>query len=301
MGKSMAEVVSENAIRFIEGQKRLIRGQHERNLTRRVTNETTGFVHRLRDLKAKAIATPEGTDKKPQSATLIVAAKCTDGVMMAADRRMMRGMESSEEKKIYEFCKVAIAFAGLTGLKDKFLETVESVLYSTRAANLTEAIVGIEDTIAAISARYHPRFQIAGPGAEIEALAAGLQFLSRGEARLYHVFGNGYAEEVSFLCIGHGATYATSIAQGLYQKTLDMKAMAEIAVFLIGWVSNVDTAVGGIPDVVFVENEKGCSEMNKPEIHKIHEDTQTIAKLLPDLLKRAIKDPLLLVPNKANL
>jgi len=89
--------------------------------------------------------------------TLITAAKCKDGVVIVADRRTMRGTEYREEKKIYEFYKVIIAFAGLTGLKDKFLEMVEGVLRSTRAMNLSEAIVGVEDTMALISERYEKK------------------------------------------------------------------------------------------------------------------------------------------------
>ena len=71
----------------------------------------------------------------------------------------MRGTEYKEEKKICDFYDVIIAFAGLTGLKDKFLETVEKVLRSTRAVNLSEAITGVEDTMEIISQRYENRLE----------------------------------------------------------------------------------------------------------------------------------------------
>lgn len=234
--------------------------------------------------------------KDCEMSTLIVGAKCKNGVVIAADRRVMRGTEYSEEKKIYKFGKVVISFSGLTGLKDKFLGTVEQVLRSARALNLSEAIIGVEDTMAALSERYEKRL---GEGVRTTALLAGLENLYSGEAKLYHVLGNGYAEEIRFLCIGHGQNYATSIAQGLYQPNLSLEKMAEVAIFLIGWVENVDSSVGGIPDVVLVEKDKEIKEMEKEKIKKIYDNTKQIAKELPKTLFKAIQDPRILEPKKS--
>jgi len=130
------------------------------------------------------------------------------------------------------------------------------------------------------------------------ALLAGLEHLTSGEAKLYHVFGNGYAEKVDFLCIGHGAPYATSIAQGLYRPDLSMEKMAEIGIFLSSWVEEIDSSVGGVPDIVFVENNKGIRNMEKTKVKQIYDNAKEVARIWRELLPKAIQDPKILLPKK---
>jgi 20S proteasome alpha/beta subunit len=295
MDRDMTKVALDSTVSFIEQKRELERKKTERDLVKQVSKKTMDFIERIRKLEEGSSPTLRETVEKGKSSTLIVAAKCKNGVVMVADRRTMRGTEYKEEKKIYEFYKVIIAFAGLTGLKDKFLEIVEGVLSATRVVNLGEAIVGVEDTMALISDRYEKRL---GGEARIVALLAGLEHLTSGEAKLYHVFGNGYAEEVDFLCIGHGAPYATSLAQGLYRSDLSMERMAEIGIFLSCWVEKVDSSVGGIPDVVFVENNKGIKDMEEVKVKQIYENAEEVAKILHELLPKAIQDPKILLPKK---
>lgn len=282
---NMTKVALDSATKFIEQKRQLEKINIERDLVKLISKQTMKFVERVRKLENPERNTKNELDG---TGTLIVAAKCKDGVVMVADRRTMRGMEYREEKKIYEFYDVTIAFAGLTGLKDKFLEMVEGVLRSTRAVNLSEAIVGVEDTMSLISTRYESRL---GGETRIEALLAGLEHLSRGPAKLYHVFANGYAEQVDFLCLGHGAPYATCLAQGLYQPDLSMERLAEIGIFLTTWVENVDTAVGGIPDVLLVENDKKIRSMEQAKVKKVYDNAKKIAEMWSGLLEKAIANP----------
>ncbi len=288
MERDLTKVALESTVRFIERKRQLEKKEMERDLIKQASQKTLEFIESVRNLRERARLPREKSAGKNKSSTLIVAAKCRDGVVMIADKRAMRGTEYKEEKKIYEFYKVVIAFAGLTGLKDKFLEMVEGVLRSARALNLGEAIIGVEDTMALLSNRYRERLR---GEAHIVALLAGLEHLTSGKAKLYHVFGNGYAEEVDFLCIGHGAPYATSLAQGLYQSNISMEEMAEIGIFLSSWVENVDSSVGGVPDVVFVENDKGGKDMERTKVEQIYKNAKEIAKKLPELLPKAIQDP----------
>lgn len=297
MVRDMTKVASDRVAQFIEQKRKLEKKKTERNLVRQVTKETTDFIERIRKLKEGSRRGPRKQGVKDKSSTLIVAGKCKNGVVMIADRRTMRGTEYREEKKICEFYKVITAFAGLTGLKDKFLEMVEGVLRSTRAVNLSEAIVGVEDTMALISDRYKERLK---GEARIVALLAGLEYLSSGKAKLYHVFGDGYAEEINFLCIGHGAPYATCLAQGLYKEDLSIEKMAEIGIFLVSWVENVDSSVGGIPDVVFVENDKGIGHMERTKVKQIYENTKRVVKMWTELLPKAIEHPKILTMKGKN-
>ena len=60
---------------------------------------------------------------------------------------------------------------------------------------------------------------------------------------------------------------------------------------MISWVENVDSSVGGIPDVVIVDNDKEIREMEKSKIKTIYDNGKKIAKAWPELLIKAIKDP----------
>jgi len=291
----MVKLASDNVIAFIEKKRRLEKKETERDLIKEVSKKTMKFIEHIRSLQEGPKPTRGKSTSRSKLSTLIIGARCENGVVMVADRRTMRGTEYREEKKIQEFYKVIIAFAGLTGLKDKFLEMVEGVLRSTRAVNLSEAIIGVEDTMEAISDRYKERLE---EEAQIVALLAGLEHLTSGKARLYHVFGNGYAEEVDFLCIGHGQPYATSLAQGLYRPNLTMERMAEIGIFLTTWVEQVDSSVGGVPDVVFVENDKGIKNMERKKVEEIYNNALEITKKLPELLLKAIQDPKILESRK---
>ena len=255
------------------------------------------FIENIRTIREGVKPFRKKPSEKGKSSTLIIAAKCKDGVVMVADRRTMRGTECREEKKINAFYNVSVAFAGLTGLRDKFLETVGEVLHTARAVNLSEAIIGVEDTMALLSDRYKTRV---GEDAQIVALLAGLERLTSGKAKLYHIFGFGYAEEIDFLCMGHGARYATSIAQGLYHQGLIMETMAEIGIFIVNWVEELDSSVGGIPDVVFVKDEKGISNMDKAKVEEIYKKAGVITKKLPKFLPQAIQSPEILEVQKSS-
>jgi 20S proteasome alpha/beta subunit len=55
--------------------------------------------------------------------TLIIGHKCSDGVVLAADRKLLRGEEPHYGDKILEIGGVVFAFEGLTGIRDDFLLT----------------------------------------------------------------------------------------------------------------------------------------------------------------------------------
>jgi len=288
MNQEMIKATLENSVKFIKKKRVLEKKKIERDLIKQVNKKTIAYLKLIRSIQKGKNFGRKKSPEKAESSTLIIAAKCKDGVVMVADRRMMRGTICSDEKKITEFSKVSIAFAGLTGLRDKFLETVDGVLQAARAVNLSEAIIGVEDTMALISDRYKKRL---GTATQMIALLAGLKNLSSGEAKLYHILGNGYAEEIDFLCIGHGEPYATSIAQDLYHINLTMEAMAEIAIFIINWVEKLDSSVGGIPDVIFVKNDKGISDMDKAKVGEIYKKADEVTKKLPKFITKAIQNP----------
>ena len=261
MPNEIAQLAFEQTSKFLDKKREIGCPRSCLDVSKIATEQTLSFVDAMRKLRSGK--EEEGKQDVKKTGTLIVAGKCTDGVAIIADKRTMRGMEPTEEGKIHQFQSIAVGFAGAVGLKGKFMDSVGDVLLRARALNLSEAIAGVEDVMALLSERYSARLR--SPGA-IEVLCAGLENLVRGKAKLFHVLPNGYAEEVDFMCMGHGQPYATSVAQGLYHRNITMRQMAEIGVFLVRWVSNVDTSVGSTPDVVFMANDKGYSQLTKKDL-----------------------------------
>lgn len=222
-------------------------------------------------------------------ATLIIGARCKDGIVLSADRRVMRGTEYKEEKKLFEFHGVITAIAGLTGIRDKFIELSSRTLAEIRVVNISEVIYGIEDTIKSLYERYKGRVP-AGEEA-IQALVAGLEGLRGGKGKLYHVGGGGFSEEVDFVCVGHGSPYATALAKFLYAPELTVDKFSKIAIFLSTWVENVDATVGGIPDVVLITDDKGITYLKRSEVQKTREYAKAVMTTVPLLIEKAMEDP----------
>ncbi len=132
--------------------------------------------------------------------TLIIGARCKDGVVIGGDRRGMRGAEPSDEKKLFDIDGIVVGVAGVTGIRDDFLLLMKRREMGTRFRDLYEVKLDVEDMVKRFSDRYGPRFP--GSGQEqIQALLVGLTNVRTGPAKLYHIIGMGFGEEVRFLCI----------------------------------------------------------------------------------------------------
>jgi 20S proteasome alpha/beta subunit len=212
--------------------------------------------------------------------TLIIGARCKDGVVVGADRRGMRGAEPSDEEKLYDMDGILVGIAGLTGIKDDFLLLVRRREVGTRLRDLYEVKLEVEDLVRRFSDRYGPRFPGGGGEEQIQALLVGLTNLRTGKATLYHVLGMGFAEEVRFLCIGHGSPYATSLGKFMYDPDLSVNEMAEVVCFLISWVKeDLDALVGGTPDVMLLkDNTHGFTKLDKAKIQAIEKHVKSIKK-----------------------
>ncbi|MCL4309058.1 MAG: hypothetical protein M1126_06870 [Candidatus Thermoplasmatota archaeon] len=189
--------------------------------------------------------------------TLILGVQCADGVIIAADRKVLRGGEADYEDKIHRVGHASIGFAGLTGLRDDFLFLVDGEIGQARPTTLYELKVVVEDVLFSLEKRYNSRL---GPGDEVvDGILGGLERLDSGAATLYHISG-GYAERVRFVSIGHGSPYAQGIAKFLFRDSdaLNTTEAAKLASFVVCWVTeDLDTTVGGSPQVITYLNGKG--------------------------------------------
>lgn len=217
--------------------------------------------------------------------TLIIGTKCANGVVIGTDAKVMRGGEVEYDNKIFEENNVVFAVEGLTGIRDDFLLLLNNEIRNRKGLDtLYEMKVIVEDIIAVLSERYEKRIR---EESSIGALMGGLEGITDGKAKLYYIHGVGYGEATNFLCTGHGGTYATSIAKFLCSPNLSLKENAHIVAYVISWVSeDVDTTVGGPPQIVMIENnKKEIKYLDNNSITKIMRYAQDTKKNLKTILK----------------
>ena len=187
--------------------------------------------------------------------TLLIGLRCADGIIIAADRKVMYGEEASTADKVFQQSGLVLAFEGLTGLRDDFLLLLE--MESKRAGglgSLYQAKIIIEDILAELSQRYEARL---GEDAGIGVLLGGLASGNSGPARLYYISGVGYGEQITYRCSGHGGEYAHTLAKFLHDERLGLEHQALRAAFTIAYISeDVDTTVGGRPQVAMVQDDR---------------------------------------------
>ena len=224
--------------------------------------------------------------------TLIIGAKCRDGIVIGSDRKIQRGGETSFDNKIFEFevggGKILFAAEGLTGIRDDFFYLLRTAIRSRRVVDtLYEIKLLVEDIIANLSERYGERVQDPSP---VGVLMGGLENLTEGDAVLYYIHGVGYGEQVAFRCTGHGGQYAYSIAKFLCGpnicSNLKPKEVAKRLAYIISWISeDVDSTVGGLPSIAIMKNgQDNADYLEEKELRKIEEEVRGHKRDLPKML-----------------
>ena len=90
--------------------------------------------------------------------TLIIGARCTDGIILAADRKVIRGGEADYMDKVFQLEGIVLAFEGLTGIRDDFLLLLRSEMNRTRGfTSIYEMKLVVEDIVSDLSRRYCER------------------------------------------------------------------------------------------------------------------------------------------------
>ena len=196
--------------------------------------------------------------------TLIIGSRCYDGVILAADQKVIRGGEVDYQRKIFESDGLLLAFEGLTGLVTDFLTLLDGERFqSGEFDSLYQAKLVMEDIVKGFSDRYAERLEGSVPfGASI----AGLREIDDGPADLYHIYPGGYGESVQFRCSGNGAPYAYSIATHLMSRDNSCYVNAARAAFVISWVASVDHTVGGTPQVAILRDNRPDPQYLNPQI-----------------------------------
>jgi len=204
--------------------------------------------------------------------TLIIGFRSGNGVALGSDRKLLRGMEVEYSPKYFIFKPVVFVAEGLTGIVDDFYYILKSELGRRRGVDtLYELKIVAEDIIMELTQRYGERV---GQKSPVGVLLAGLENITYGKAKLYYIHGEGYGEHVDFVCTGHGGPYALSIAKFLLDEDENVEENARRIAYIISWIAeDVDTAVGGIPDVLIIKDRKEPKEEEEEIVERLNENT----------------------------
>lgn len=278
--------------------------------------ERTGLLAMVREMNEKR-ARQDGADRlldrlrdnhapKRASGTLIMGITCQDGVVIASDRKLIRGGETVFSDKIFQLplggpsAPVLFAAEGLTGIRDDFFLLLTEQINRRRGVDsLYEVKVIVEDIIATLTDRYAARVRDLSP---IGVLMAGLEAISSGKAHLYYIHPEGYGEPVGFRCSGHGGPYAYALAKFLCESaeapSLRVADAAKRAAFIIAWVADkLDSTVGGDPQVYMLHHDDAnAATLPDAEVHGMQELAQQKQEQLGTLLGLTLVD----VPTEVN-
>lgn len=191
--------------------------------------------------------------------TLIIGARCRDGIILAADRRRMVRYEiGPDTNKLFKLdCGVALAGAGDDAVLNEARVFIEREVEKSRDQTSQMKLFDIiEITIGVVNELVNCyRDKVEEP---FGYALAGLENIDSGNAKLYTIFGTGFSE-VPWVCIGSGSSYARPLVELLLaQGTLSTEGAAKIMPTIFTMVSNVQTTVGGGVDTCIVADGEGA-------------------------------------------
>jgi len=190
--------------------------------------------------------------------TLIIGARCTDGVVLAADRRRLSRYERGPEtNKLFKLsCGVALAGAGDDAVLNEarlFIDRRIRDFQSESAAITLHDVVEITASVVNELVGYYKE----GVEEPFGYVLAGLGSLNSGNAELYTVFGAGFSD-VPWACLGSGSSYARPLIELLLADgSLSTEETTRVIAPLFTLVSNVQMTVGGGTDICVVKDNQG--------------------------------------------
>jgi 20S proteasome alpha/beta subunit len=213
--------------------------------------------------------------RRPEPLTCIIGARCKDGVIIAGDRRVLRGTEYSEEKKILQpipTWNFIVGASGISGLMDKFLYEMRVFLASrgSQGIDWRTFLYALEDIAYMLHQRYEPRLQPAEMEIEpyyFEVLSGCKEYSEH--ATLYHMYRTGFSTEVKrFDVIGHGQPHALPFLKTLYHPSITMDEMIKLCVFILKLIDEekIDLSVGGKPQIFKIPDIGDAIELSENEI-----------------------------------
>jgi 20S proteasome alpha/beta subunit len=194
--------------------------------------------------------------------TLIIGARCQDGVVLAADRRRLAKYEKGPEtNKLFQLaCGVALAGAGDDAVLNEARILIDRRIKELQGQSSPVTLFDVVEVTASIVNElvgyYRDRVE-----ESFGYVLVGLEKLSSGSAKLYTIFGAGFSE-VPWACLGSGSSYARPFVELiLADGALYAEEASRTMATLFTLVSNVQTTVGDGVDICIVRDGQGIGQI----------------------------------------
>ncbi len=228
--------------------------------------------------------------------TLVVGVHGQDGIVLAADTKVIRGGETDYEHKVRKFeigpkSPIIFASAGAVGVIEDFLEMFEKMLTENIAAGKISSLLSIkllaENLVETTDERYGPK--LGEPS--LHFVLGGLSNLSKGKAVLYEIGSPGYGQKTRYSTfVGHGSPYARTIGRYLFPRDnkdgaipLKCKDLVNRVAFCIRWVGeDVDNYVGCTAQIMYLLDDD-------PTVHDGACDKKRIEKQVQSMQESLMK------------
>jgi len=189
--------------------------------------------------------------------TLIIGARCQDGVIVAADRRRLARYEKGPEtQKLFKLaCGVVLAGAGDDAVLNEARIFIERRIEEFRSQSPNVKLFDIVEITCSVVNELvgYYRDKVEEPFGYV---LAGLENISSGSARLYTIFGAGFSD-VPWACLGSGSSYARPLVELLLADgSLHADEVVKTMAPLFTLVSSVQTTVGGGVDICTIKDEQ---------------------------------------------
>ncbi len=210
--------------------------------------------------------------------TCIIGVRCQDGILLAGDTRVLRGLGISHQYKIIRPHEIPVVYAssGTTGLMDIFIKKVEVLIATISSEKLKlESMDMFTEKLEDIILEIHQRYVHRSPSLVLDVFVG--YNSSETKAELYHIYPIGFSENVKeFDIIGSGRSYVLPLIQSLYQPDITLNEMSTVCCYVLGLINElqIDASVGGLPQIVWIKDkpekdDNGFLEWDKESIKKI--------------------------------
>jgi len=194
--------------------------------------------------------------------TLIIGARCKDGIILAADcRRLSRYERGPKTSKVFKLsCGVVVAGAGDDAVLNEARLFIDRQTEKLQSQSAISSLLDVVEVTAAIVNELVNCYKdkVEEPFGYV---LAGLDNLGSGSAKLYTIFGAGFSD-VPWVCLGSGGVYARPLVDLLLaDSSLPTEEAVKIIAPLFTLVSNVQTTVGDGVDVYVVRDNQGVGDI----------------------------------------
>lgn len=222
--------------------------------------------------------------------TLIIAIKCTDGVVIASDGRVVRGGEYRAEEKIFQIGeRLIVGAAGRTGVIKRIIRALRGLTTDLRSE---ESIRKIETTLANIYQYHQETYGRNYQSKEKFDEEFYGSLLAIDSENIYRFFFDGYPEPCGdYEAIGSASGYVRTLLETFYEKGMDTARASELAVYCILQGMKVSRDIGEPIQIGVVKRDGQTMILGEDQIKEIIRKINGRERMLHDIWSILAKWP----------